>query len=133
MLMSSNCLPQQVYNEFAKELWCHPCFAKQHLEHHYHRMLATASPRQQVFGWGTLWQMLHNKPRRYKPSKNIPPGYRLGMVQIRTNAPAVLQKIVKNGNAVPMQDSRNNRKTEHKKRADYRIFAGNNGITYRLQ
>ncbi len=63
----------------------------------------------------------------------FPPGYRSGTMQIRTNATAVLQKIVKIGNAVPMQDSRNNRKTEHKKRADYRIFAGNNGITYHLQ
>jgi hypothetical protein len=54
-------------------------------------------------------------------------------MQIRTSAPAVLQKIVKIGNAVPMQDSRNNKKSEHKKRADYRIFAGNNGIKLILQ
>jgi hypothetical protein len=63
----------------------------------------------------------------------FPPGYRLGTVQILTNAPAVLQKIVKIGNAVPMPDSRNKRKSEHKKRADYRIFAGNNGIKLILQ
>ena len=63
----------------------------------------------------------------------IPPGYRLGTMQIRTNATAFLQKTAKIGNAVPMQDSRNKRKTEHKKRADYRIFAGNNGITIILQ
>lgn len=37
------------------------------------------------------------------------------MMQIRTNATAVLRKIVKIGNAVPMQDSRKNKKSEHKK------------------
>jgi hypothetical protein len=36
-------------------------------------------------------------------------------MQIRTNAPAVLQKIVKIGNAVPMQDSKNNEKQNIKK------------------
>jgi hypothetical protein len=63
----------------------------------------------------------------------LPPGYRPGTMQIRTNATAVLQKIFKIGNTVPMQDSKNNRKTEHKKMADYRIFAGNNGIKLILQ
>ena len=77
--------------------------------------------------------MLHDHCLLSWQSYYLPPGYRSGTVPIRTNAPAVLQKIVKIGNAVPMQDSRNKRKTEHRKRADYRIFAGNNGITYRLQ
>lgn len=62
-----------------------------------------------------------------------PPWVQVGNDADPDERQAVLQKIVKIGNAVPMQDSRNNRKTEHKKRADYRIFAGNNGITYRLQ
>ncbi len=55
------------------------------------------------------------------------------MMQIRTNAPAVLQKIVKIGNAVPIQNGGIFNKIKHKKRADYRIFAGNNGIRIILQ
>lgn len=65
--------------------------------------------------------------------KRIPPGYRLGTMQIRTNATAVLQKIVKIGTADTMPYGGFFNKIKHKKRADYRIFAGNNGITYRLQ
>ena len=59
--------------------------------------------------------------------KRIPPGYRIGTMQIRTNAPAVLQKIVKIGNADTMPNGGIFNKIKHKKRADYRIFAGNNG------
>ena len=63
----------------------------------------------------------------------LPPGYRSGTMQIRTNAPAVLQKIVKIGNADTMPNGGIFNKKKKKKRADYRIFAGNNGITYLLQ
>ena len=75
--------------------------------------------------------MLQGKKKMFQShcfqSCHFPPGYRLGMMQIRTNAPAVLQKIIKFGNADTMPDGGNFNKIKHKKREDYRIFAGNTG------
>ena len=57
----------------------------------------------------------------------------MGTAQIRTNATAVLQKIVKIGITGTMPNGGIFNKIKHKKRADYRIFAGNNGIKLILQ